>query len=73
MPEKGVTTQVITNNPLKESFNSQYQNIKIKNETEYQLTEEMLTPDVTTKNKNIITYKKSRFILQILYCKFILQ
>ncbi len=49
-------TQVITNNPLKENFNSQYQNIKIKNETEYQLTEEMLTPDVTTQNKNVILY-----------------
>ncbi len=56
LPDSAMATQIITNNPLKESFNSQYQNIKIKNETEYQLTEEMLTPDVTTKNKNVILY-----------------
>ncbi len=56
LPEGGLSTQVITNNPLKESFNSQYQNIKIKNETEYQLTEEMLTPDVTTENRNVILF-----------------
>ncbi len=56
LQDSAMATQVITNNPLKESFNSQYQNIKIKNETEYQLTEEMLTPDVTTKNKNVILF-----------------
>lgn len=33
-----LTTQVITNNPLKESYNAQYGKVKIKNETEYQLT-----------------------------------
>ena len=54
--ETGLKTQVITNNPLKESYNSQYQNVKIKNETEYTLTEDMLKPDVTTDNKNVIIY-----------------
>ena len=56
LPDGELATQIITNNPLKENFNSQYQNIKIKNETEYQLTEEMLKPDVTTENRNIILY-----------------
>lgn len=52
----GVATEVITDNPLKENFNNQYQNIKIKNETEYELTEDMLKPDISTENRNIIIY-----------------
>ena len=54
--ETGLPTQVITNNPLKESFNAQYGNVKIKNETEYTLTEGMLRPDITIENKNIILF-----------------
>lgn len=38
MAKTGLTTQVITNNPLKESYNAQYGKVKIKNETEYELT-----------------------------------
>ena len=34
-------THVITNNPIAENYNTTYQNIKIKNQTDYQLTEEM--------------------------------
>lgn len=36
--QTGVTTQVITNNPIKESYNTEYGKVKIKNETEYELT-----------------------------------
>ena len=54
--EPGVKTEVITNNPIKESFNTQYGNVKIKNETDYELTQEMLTPDITIENKNIILF-----------------
>ena len=36
--QTGVTTQVITNNPIKESYNTEYGKVKIKNETDYQLT-----------------------------------
>ena len=52
----GVPTQVITNNPITESFNVQYGNVKIKNQTDYELTQEMLTPDITIENKNIILF-----------------
>ena len=52
----GETTEVITNNPITESYNTQYGNVKIKNQTDYELTQEMLTPDITIDNKNIIIF-----------------
>lgn len=54
--QTGLTTQVITNNPIKENFNTQYGNVKIKNETSYQLTEEMMKPDIVIDNKNILLF-----------------
>lgn len=54
--QTGVATEVITNNPIKESYNTEYGKVKIKNETEYQLTNEMLTPDITIENKNIVLF-----------------
>ena len=54
--QTNVTTQVITNNPITESFNTQYGNVKIKNQTDYQLTQEMMTPDITIENKNIVLF-----------------
>ena len=54
--EGSLPTQVITNNPIKESYNVTYGNVKIKNQTKYQLTEEMLKPDITIENKNIILF-----------------
>lgn len=52
----GLETQVITENPITESFNVQYEKVKIKNETEYELTNEMLQPDITIENKNIVLF-----------------
>lgn len=54
--QTGLTTQVITNNPLKDNSNTQYGKVKIKNETDYQLTNEMLQPDITIENKNIVLF-----------------
>ncbi len=56
LAKTGVTTEVITNNPITESYNAQYGNVKIKNQTEYQLTQEMLTPDITIENKNVMIF-----------------
>ena len=53
--EAGVKTEVITN-PITESYNVEYGKVKIKNETDYELTQEMLTPDITIENKNIILF-----------------
>ena len=49
-------TEVITNNPIADNFNTQYENIKIKNQTDYVLTNEMMTPDISIENKNIIIF-----------------
>lgn len=56
LAETGLTTQVITNNPIQESFNVEYGKVKIKNQTDCQLTQEILTPDITIGNKNIVLF-----------------
>lgn len=52
----GLATEVITVNPITESYNTTYGNVKIKNETDYELTEDILTPDITIENKNIVLF-----------------
>ena len=49
-------TEVVTPNPIKESFDVQYGNVKIKNQTTYNLTEEVLKPEIKIDNKNIIIF-----------------
>lgn len=56
LAQEGVTTEVITENPITESFNAQYGKVKIKNQTQYTLTQEMLIPDITIENKNILLF-----------------
>ena len=56
MAKTDVETEVVTNNPLSENFNVQYGSVKIKNQTPYTLTEEMLNPDITLENKNILMF-----------------
>ena len=51
-----VNTKVITNNPIKETYHTEYGKVKIKNETEYPLTKDMLTPDIQIENKNIVLF-----------------
>lgn len=56
-PEQaGTKTEVITNNPIAENANVRYGNIKIKNQTDYTLTEDMLKPDIEITNKNIVLF-----------------
>ena len=53
----GVPTEVITPNPISDGSNSQIENVKIKNETDYQITEDMFdTSNLTIDNKNIILF-----------------
>lgn len=56
LAKTGVQTEVVTPNPIKESYNVQYGKVKIKNETSYQLTEDILKPDITIDNKNILLF-----------------
>lgn len=51
----GLDTKVVENNvPTK--FTNEYNGVKVRNETEYELTEEMLKPDITINNKNILLF-----------------
>ena len=52
----GVKTEVITNNPISENYNIEYENVKIKNQTDYELTQDMLTPNITVDNKNVVIF-----------------
>ena len=56
MAGTGLNTEVITNNPISDKSNVQYGNVKIKNETSYELTEDILNPDITIDNKNIVIF-----------------
>ena len=56
LPKTNIETEVVTNNPIAESFNAQYGNVKIKNGTSINLTEDILTPNISIENKNIIIY-----------------
>ncbi|MFQ7076341.1 MAG: stage II sporulation protein P [Clostridia bacterium] len=56
LAQEELQTQVITQNPISENSNVTYKNVKIKNQTSYTLTEEMLNPDITIENKNIILF-----------------
>ena len=56
LAQEGLQTQVITKNPISENSNVTYKNVKIKNQTSYTLTEQMLNPDITIENKNIVLF-----------------
>ena len=56
LAQEGLQTQVITQKPISENSNVTYKNVKIKNQTSYTLTEEMLNPDIIIENKNIILF-----------------
>lgn len=51
-----VKTEVVTQNPITESYNAEYGKVKIKNQTKYSLTEEILKPDIKIDNKNILIF-----------------
>lgn len=53
--QTGLSTQVLPNNVLTKFTNS-YHGVEVRNETSYQLTEEMLTPDITVSRENIMIF-----------------
>lgn len=53
---ENVKTEVVTQNPITESYNAEYGKVKIKNQTKYALTEEILKPDIKIDNKNILIF-----------------
>ena len=50
-------TQVVTQNPIAERYNKEYNGIKIRNETSYELTDDMLNPEsLDVDKKDIIIF-----------------
>lgn len=53
---ENVATQVITENPLSENYNFETQGVKIKNETSFELTSEMVTQEIEVNKENIVIF-----------------
>lgn len=51
------TTQVIAENNIAEKYNTSYKSVKINNQSDYEITEEMLIPNVEiTNKKDVLIY-----------------
>lgn len=53
---KGVQTEIVTQKPLPDSYTVEYNGVKIKNETSYELTGEMLNQRIELNNSNILIF-----------------
>ena len=49
-------TQVVTENPLADKYTSEYQGVKIKNETSFELTDEILSQRIEVSKDNIVIF-----------------
>ena len=56
MAQTNLETEVVTNNPIAEKYQAEYGKVKIKNETEFELTQDILKPDITIENKNVVLF-----------------
>ena len=57
LASEGVTTEVITENPITESYTQIYNDIKIKNETDFELTDDVLnSSNLEIDTSNIIIF-----------------
>ena len=54
--QEAVKTEVVTPNPISENANVQYGKVKIKNQTTYNLTDDILNPNIQIDNKNIVIF-----------------
>ena len=51
------TTEVVTKNPLPENYNREYNGVKIKNETDFELANDILNPEnLQIDSKNVIIF-----------------
>lgn len=51
-----VTTQVVSEHNKKDIYNVTYSTVQIRNQTSFELTPEMLTPDITFDKNNIVIF-----------------
>lgn len=56
LAKSGLPTEVVTQNPINLSFNAEYGAVKIKNGTSFELTNEMMEPNINIENKNILLF-----------------
>lgn len=56
LADTNLNTEVVTKNPLENKYTTEYGKVKIKNETSFQLTKDMLKPDINIKNKKAIIF-----------------
>lgn len=57
LASKGEKTEVVTTNPISENFTQEYNGIKIRNETNFELTDDNLNPNnLSINNKDIIIF-----------------
>ena len=53
--QTGISTEVLDNN-VPENYSNSYNGVEVKNDTEFEITEEMLIPNVEIKNRNVIIF-----------------
>ena len=53
--ETGLTTEVLPNN-VPNKFTNSYHGVQVKNETDYSLTEEILTPNINVNNEKVLIF-----------------
>ena len=51
----GVDTQVLEND-VPENYSNSYNGVEVKNDTEFEITEDMLVPNVNISNRNVIIF-----------------
>lgn len=56
LAKSGLPTEVVTQNPINLNFNAEYGAVKIKNGTSFELTNEMMEPNINIENKNILLF-----------------
>ncbi len=54
--KESVKTEVVTPNPISDNANVQYGSVKIKNQTTFNLAEDILNPDIKIDNKNVVIF-----------------
>ena len=52
----GVTTEIVTQNPIQESYNTLINDVKIKNETSFELTEETILNNLEINKENVLIF-----------------
>ena len=56
-PQTGLQTEVVSGGNINAKYTNEYNGVQIKNESKYELTQEMLTPNIELENKkDIIIY-----------------